>query len=392
MRVFNQYTFTVGNTEFAGIFALVESFLQQQGLGYEKLCCDLRDGYRDSDYRTYRAKELRVIPNRKSAVAFGLEDLLRDHPDFFTCGEQTLREEQAKDGHELVWSDMDPFGEPIMGDWGQSDIRTLASLFPAPYFLETIIFTYVNVEFFGRRRAPVSETNDANEYKRMWRNGCHISFMKETVFYRAAKLVMVIEVTDENGVLDSEPYAKALSAILGKKYTAETVLSFTEEERLEQETRKKIAQPMVDAATERFVNEASRFGQQKSMDMRNFQIALFKAGKNLKKIGKAFGFMAYQYDPFNVHYISATIGDGHTLTLVVDVPPMWNEMRFSVHLNGLGFAYRIPLGKVYCESQEEADSQIRTAFEIVRDLSDSTLIPICQQYSQTPAWYVPDVK
>jgi hypothetical protein len=226
----------------------------------------------------------------------------------------------------------------------------------------------------------------------MARKGSHISFMKETVFYRAAKLVMVIEVTDENGVLESEPYAQALSNILGRKYTAETIIQFTEEERLELEIRKKNAQPLVDAAAASLAKEVSRFGQEKSMDMHNIQHGSFKAGKNLKKIGKAFGFTAYQYDPFNVHYLSASIGDGHTLTLAIDVPPMWNEMRFSVHLTGLGFRYRMPLAEVYCESQEDADRQIKTAFETVREAAGPLLLPICAQYLETPHWYVPDVK
>lgn len=392
MRIFNQYTFTVGNTEFYGIFALVDSFLQQQGLRYEKLCCELRDGYHDQALRTSMAKDRRVIPNRKSAVVFGLEDLLRDHPLFFSCGRLTKRETIAKTGDELVWSDMDAYGVSVQGGSEENDVRTLATLFPVPYFLESMLFSYVNIDFFGRKTEPVLEISDSSDFERMARNGCNISFMKETVFYRAAKLVMVIEVTDQSCPLDSEPYAQALSNILGKKYTAETILQLTEEERLELENRKKNAQPLVDTATEIIAKEASRFGQQSAMNQRNIHQGLFKAGKNLKKIGKTFGFTAYKYDPFNVHYVSASIGDGHTVTLVVDVPPGWNEMRFSVRLTGLGFHYRIPLAEVYCESQEDADHQIETAFGMIQELAGPLLLPICSQYLATPRWYVADVK
>lgn len=392
MRIFNQYTFTVGNTEFSGIFALVDSFLQQQGLRYEKLCCELRDGYHDQALRTSMAKDRRVIPNRKSAVVFGLEDLLRDHPLFSSCGRLIRREKITKNGDELVWSDMDAYGVPVQGGLGENEVRELARLFPVPYFLESVLFSYVNIDFFGRKMEPVLESSDSSDFTRIVRNGCHISFMKETVFYRAAKLVMVIEVTDQSCPLDSEPYAQALSNILGKKYTAETILQLTEEERLELENRKKNAQPLVDTATEIIANEASRFGQQSAMNQRNIHQGLFKAGKNLKKIGKAFGFIAYKYDPFNVHYLSMPIGDGHTLTLSIDVPPGWNEMRLSVHLTGLGFRYKFPLAEVHCESQEEADCQIKTAFEIVQELAGLLLLPICSQYLATPHWYVPNVK
>ena len=102
MRIFNQYTFTVGNTEFAGIFPLVEHFLEQQGLHYEKLCCELRDGCQDQTLRTSIAKDKRIIPNRKSAVVFGLEDLLRNHSHFFTCGSLTRMEIPARNSDELV--------------------------------------------------------------------------------------------------------------------------------------------------------------------------------------------------------------------------------------------------------------------------------------------------
>lgn len=392
MRIFNRYTFTVGNCEFGGIFTLVEGFLQQQGLHYDQLCCELRDRVIDPALRIRIAKDRRIIPNRKNAVVYGLPELLRDHPHFFNCGKLTRRETCTKTDDALVWSDMDAYGVPMEGEWGQTDVRSLASLFPVPYFLESMLFSYVNIDFFGRKTEPVLDTSDSSDYKRIARNGCHISFMKETVFYRAAKLVMVIEVTDKSCPLEAEPYAQALSNVLGKKYTAETILQLTEEERLELENRKKNAQPFVDAATESIAKEASRFGQQNAMSQRNIQHGLFKAGKNLKKIGKAFGFTAYQYDPFNVHYLSAMIGDGHTLTVAVDAPPSWNEMRFSVHLTGLGFRYRIPLAQVYCESQEEADRQLRIAFQTVRELEKTVLLPICEQYQQTPKWYEPDVK
>lgn len=392
MRIFNQYTFTVGNTEFSGIFALVEGFLQQQGLHYEKLCCELRDGYNDQALRISIAKDKRIIPNKKSAVVFGLEDLLRDHPLFSSCGSLTRREKITKNGDELVWSDMDAYGVPVHGGLGENEVRELARLFPVPYFLESVLFSYVNIDFFGRKMEPVLESSDSSDFARIVRNGCHISFMKETVFYRAAKLVMMIEVTDKNCPLDAEQYAQALSNILGKKFVAETILQFTEEERLDLEIRKKNAQPLVDAAAASFAKEASRLGQQKSLGMRNIQAGLFKASKNLKQIGKTFGFTAYKYDPFNVHYLSTSFGDGHTLTLVVDVPPGWNEMRYSVRLTGLGFHYRIPLAEVYCESQEDADHQIKTAFGMIQELAGPLLLPICSQYLETPHWYVPDVK
>lgn len=384
MRVFNHYTFTVGNTEFAGIFSLVDRFLQEQGLHYERLCCEIRDYTWEQEMRIAVAKDNRVIPNRKSAVVFGLRELLQDFLQFGTVGNLSA------DG--TVYSDMDACGTPLSAGYTEEDVRSLAPQFPVPYYLESMLFSYVNIDFFSRKTAPVSEKSDANDHERMGRNGCHISFMKETVFCRAAKLVMVIEVTDGNGVLESEPYAQALAAILGKKYTAETVVLFSNEEQLAYDARKREVQTIAQLASCKFAAEAARFGQQKHIGQRDFQLQLFQASKNLKKIGKTFGFQAYQYDPFGVHFLSTGIGAGHTLTFVVDVPPLWNTMRFSVHLSGLGFSYRMQIAEVYCEDQEEADRQIKTAFEIIRDLTDQELLPICSHYPETPSWYVPNMK
>lgn len=383
MRVFNSYTFTVGHVPFPELFNLVDRFLQEQGLHYQQLCYDLRDLKMEKSMRIAFAQEKRVIPRRKSATVSDLWDLVRDLPQF-DCGDG-IRDMGERD-HLL--SDMDDFGQPIERQCPEADVRRLAECFPVPYYLDSLLFSYTNVDFFGRVQQPVDENSSAMEFSRRERKGCHITFSKDAlVFSRAAKLTMVIEVTDGDAVLDSVTYANALALILGKKYTAQTMLYLSEEEQGRIKEINAAAQPLLDRAAAALKAEIVRFGQQTPREQWNIQDTLFTVSKSLKKIGKSFGYSNYEYDPMGVHFLSRKLTGGQTLMLVVDVPPRFNEIRLRVRIGGLGFCHKLKLAELYCESQERADGAIQTAFEILCDLEKVQLQPICALYPPTPDWY-----
>lgn len=383
MRVFNCYSFTVGHVPFPELFTLVDRFLQEQGLHYQQLCYDLRDLKMEKSMRIAFAQEKRVIPRRKNATVSDLWDLVRDMPQLDFA--DRIRDVGERD---YLLSDMDDFGQPRERLCPEADVRRLAECFPMPYYLDSMLFSYANVDFFGKAPQPVKEDSCKMEISRRERKGCHITFSKDAlVFSRAAKLTMVIEVTDGDAVLDSAPYASALAQILGKKYTAQAMLYLSEEEQGRIKESNAVAQPLLDRAAAALKAEIVRFGQQTPREQWNIQDTLFSVGKSLKKIGKSFGFGNYEYDPMGVHFMSRKLAGGQSLMLVVDVPPRWNEMRLRIRIGGLGFCNELKMAELYCESQERADGAIQTAFEILRDLEKEQLQPICELYPPTPDWY-----
>lgn len=379
MRILNTYSFTVGHVPFEDLFGLVDRFLQENGLQYDKFCYSIQDISMEKEIRNYIAKDNRVIPNRKKETVSDMWDLVQDHPELRMP--IVLADERKK---EYRLSNMDELGNPLDDTCPEESIRLLTGQFPRPYYVSSVLFSYVNVNFFGTHFDPSVCRFGPGEkvcYPR-------IDIFRMLMFgARAARIYMTVDCTDSDRVLDAEGYAKSLSNILGKKYTAETVLQQSEAEKAEMESNVQAASPLVVAAQQAFNSQLHRLGENTPPWERDLQGSNFTVAKSLKKIGKEYGFSQYHYDPIGVHFISKRILGGHLLTLGIDTPRGFNELRLFVSIKGLGFSHTFGLEEMYGKNQEHADHIMQECFEIIKDLGESYILPICEHYPPTPQWY-----
>lgn len=189
-------------------------------------------------------------------------------------------------------------------------------------------------------------------------------------------------------MLDAEHYARALSAALGNlKYTHRTFTAMSASERAQYAIYSEAAKNAVSTVSEEVAALNARFCVPSFWGQRNFQSNNFTVAKSVKRIAKTYGFKEYQYSPIGVYFLTKRTASGHYLTLAVDVPNMFNEIRLSAHFSGMGFDYTFPMPQYYVENQEIADGILRTAFENLSTLECSAIQKLGAFFPDTPGWY-----
>lgn len=382
MRAFSKFSFTVGTVSFDAFRKTVDAYLVAKGLGYEKLGYFISDIDCTKETRIRIAKDCRAIPNSKSATVLDMHDLIQAYPCFGEIKTMAL----ASNAFVQVLTNLDEHGNVMEAGAEDPDIRAVVQQFPLPYYISDMILSYSNVCFFNRNTEPVLESCLPYIHSILERKGNHITFYKSGIPSQSIKAVLMAEITDGETVLDAAPYAAELASAFGKKCTVETVIYQAPEEKRQYERLKLNAQPLVDAARESICARTTRYPAAPSNVLPDLQNSNFQTAKSLKRIGKAYGYVRYRYDPNKVYHISKPLPGGHLLTFSVDVPPHFNEMRITARLNGLGFSYHFPMTERYVPDQETADSILRASFEILDDMTDA-FRAICDIYPDTPDWY-----
>ena len=185
-------------------------------------------------------------------------------------------------------------------------------------------------------------------------------------------------------------YAQSLGAMLGKKYTSETVLLMTPEEKEAYQQLAESAAGLAESVLKEIEKRMVLYPIPTCRYTLDMTRDSFSVPKSLKRIGKKFGFTKYRYDFYNVFFLSKYTKEGHLLTLVVDSPPGFCELRFSVNLTGLGFQHRFHIGDFSAANQEIADQLMEASFEMIQQLAESSLADLCRHYPSTPAWFMPN--
>ena len=387
MRIFNQYTFTVGNIPFGDIFEVVDRFLQENSLSYQKMGYAIYDCSLPKACLIDIAQQKHLIPRRKSATVSDMHDLYEDYPSLENVRDRAVTTLQGR----TAISNMDARGVCIDDSCSDATLREIGKQYPLPYFVDGMLFSFLNVDFFHRVLPDVEIGKSWAPWDVRKRKASAITFYKGAIYGGATKLTISVDVTDGDSVLDATAYAKSIGILLGKKYTAETVLHLTEEEQLKIDSLNRDADPYVQAARAAFEAQVGRFGEIDPPWCRNLQSGNFTVAKSLKKIGKEYGFTMYHYDRVGIHYLSKRTVGGHLLSLCIDTPSKFNEMRIYVSLDGFGFSHKFGLEDVYGRDQDHADFVMRESLEIIRQLEEQYILPICEHYPPTPQWYEIDV-
>lgn len=384
MRVFSKFSFVIGNLSFADVLDRIDSFLCANDLHYQAMGYYICDMDMPKKSRIASAQYDRLIPRRKSATVSDMHDLVSEYPQL-----GSIQNRSGGNAYQnIVLTNLDDWGKCLHTDCGESILREIARKYPIPYYVSFLLLSYLNVDFFGKSREPVEESTQSAAYETMQRKGSHITlgkYGKDSI-----KLNMTVEITDGQTVLDASPYAKSLSEILGKKFSEETVLILSADEEAKYRALNENAAEIVNEVKSAVCEMCQLYHMPEREGSVNIQTSDFSVPKSLKRIGKKFGFTKYRYDSYNVFFLSKQTPEGHLMTLVVDAPPRFNELRFSVHLTGLGFQHKFPMGEFYVQSQEIADDLIHTSFEIIEKLSQNQLGTLSRHYPDTPAWFTPN--
>lgn len=387
MRIFNQYTFTVGNIPFGDIFEVVDRFLKDNGLTYQKMGYVIYDCKLPKVCLIDIAQQKHMIPRRKSATVSDMHDLYEAYPVLEGARQRAVISPQQR----TVISNMDAHGVCIDDSCDDTMLREIGKQYPLPYFVDGMLFSFLNVDFFHRVVTDVEIGQSWASWDVLKRKASAITFSKQAIYGGAAKLTISVDVTDGDSVLDANAYAQSMGKLLGKRYTAETILYLTQDEQRKIDLLNRDAAPYVQAAWDAFKAQVGRFGEIDPPGYRNLQGGNFTVAKSLKKIGKEYGFSMYHYDRVGIHYLSKRTVGGHLLSLCIDTPFKFNEMRIYVSLDGFGFSHKFGLENVYGRDQAHADFVMRESLEIIRQLEKQYILPICEHYPPTPQWYEIDV-
>ena len=383
MRVYNQYSFKTGKRyTIPELFSRIDSFLSEQGLQYQQMAYDFISTdltvHKISAAPDLRSEALTQKMKRDSEC----HELSKKYPAFGSPERNPL-------GNTFIFrlSNLDDMGRLRPEGAGEELVRKVAEKIPRPYNFWATFLMYYNVNFFSRT-APVLEEAIKYPRERFNTKCAHITIFRDFSGPQSTTVQMMIDVTDVDNVLDSQPYANALSEVLGVvRYVTNTCTAMSAEELAQYVLRKQRAEAAVQMIKDALNRSKEQFGVPEFTGERNIQTANFTLAKSAKRMGKKYGFDKYKYDPIGVHFLSKRTARGHWLTLMVDVPPLWNEIRLSAHFGGVGFDYALPMPDFYVPDQMTADTILQNAFEILCKLEAVEILELSHYFPDSPAWY-----
>ena len=384
MRVYHQYTFKTGKRyTISELLSRIDSFLSEQELRYQQMAYDFISSdcthiftsvSADSPSYSWAQRQLKAISE--------CHQLSEKYPDF---GEP----ERNPMANSFIFrlSNLDDMGRLRRDGAREELLRTVAEKIPRPYNFWASFLMYYNVNFFSRTAQVLEETI---KYPRdRFNTKCaNITIFRDFTGPQTTVVQMMIDVTDGDHVLDSQPYADALSETLaGVRYGKKVSTAMSQEEIAQYKLRKQQAEPVLQRIKVELRRSEVQFGVPEFTGKRNIQTANFTLSRTVKRMGKKFGFDQYKYDPIGVHYLSKRTARGHWLTLMVDVPHLFNEIRLSAYFSGVGFNYVLPMPDFYVPDQMTADSILQNAITILFKLEADELLELSEHFPDSPAWY-----
>lgn len=384
MRVYSQYEFHTGKRyTISELFDIIDVFLSEQGLHYDQLCYD---------FCSYDSSKIySAVPSTSEAYNWAQKHLKRIsdcHELFRKQNEfgEPVRKPLGND-YKFHLSNLDENGAILSGLCTEEMVRAVGKKIPRPYNFHEAVFMYHGIDFFSRN-TPLIEAPVESTMNRVYTQCSQISIFRQFNGPQTTRLYMTIDVTDGDYVLDAEQYARALSTALGNlRYTNRTLTAMSAVERRQYAICIEQAKSTVSSISESMALLNERFCVPPIKGQRNIQSNNFAVAKSLKRIAKTFGFTEYQYSPIGVYFLTKRTEAGHFLTLAVDVPNMFNEIRLSAHFCGIGFDYTFPMHQYYVENQEIADGILHTAFENLCTLERGVIQELGAFFPETPQWY-----
>ena len=374
MRVYRQYSYKLSSKiSYHDALEEIDSFLARQGLSYELLaydftCYDLQDHSRQ------------IVCHQ----------IARRFPQF---GGLTRREYIDPKGNVsgVQWclSNQDEFGRPLPDLVTEEDVRMIAKKIPRPYKPVSVSFTYLGIDFFGR--SPVLIPNEIGFNDLRCYTLCpNITVSSSYNITSAAKnLDMLVDVTDQNGVLDAQHYASLLSECFGNlKVTVRTMVA------LEPEKRERLA--VIAPATEIAAGQIRQELEKRAPELfqglvlgehRPFREVQYQLARPLKKLAKEYGYGGYAYSPAHIYSVKKRTGQGHWIKCCFLEGTDFRYIDLIAEVYGPGFSHRFVLAVFRPDDQREAEAFLRCAFAALQVLERELLPNLTGLYPPTPDWF-----
>lgn len=349
MRVYDIYRFYTGSKwTIAELFACIRQFLTDQQLSYDELFLLVVSSHwgRPADKYVYQ-----YLP------------ALRDVPIITT-------------GSLSVITNTDAQLRPVAAIEANA-VAALLTKIPRGFNPNYASVVLSGIPFSGHA-APVL----SGEYSAL---GCelpssHIQIYHNSVFPSSRYVEMRMDITTEEGVLDSQPAAIALREALNLKWSVQRrAVVLTDAEKQQYADRTAAAQPLADQIAGKIAAFDLPYNSCQSTE--GYSIA-----PPLRKALKPLGFTSTGY-AHNTLFFRRINQRGHGICLSVDVSPMAHILRPAIALKGLGFSFSWDMGAGIPLNQQDADVFCRSFAEFLAGDFASNLEALSSCFPPSPEWF-----
>lgn len=353
MRFYKKYCFAVGRKiELKDLFAVIDSFLAQQGLSYGSLGYDfltLQNGCHKLTQKMPRFGPVEVLEGRYNTM-YRLSNMKEQaHP----CDE--------------------------------ASIRLVGTKIPRPYNFMDITFFYRGIPFFGvePEKEHLVFTPDRRNFQ-VW--GSYIALGRGFEGPKSTTVSMCIPVTDHQSCLASNAYARTLSGcLLNTRYTEMSDIYMDETEQAEYVRIKETVMPLMKTAKDDLNMRAEQVREQLLQEFSNVEPKSFNLSAIMLRIGKKHGFDQCTSMPGGPAYISKAVGGGRFLS-VEYFGSRGSGFEAGLVLSGPGIYDRIVNFSGAPENSAEAQWHIDHMLSLADYFETEYLGKILEQYPQTPDW------
>lgn len=354
MRVYDIYRFYTGSKRtIAELFTCIRQFLTDQQLSFDELLLLVAPSHwgRPADKYVYQ-----YLP------------ALRDVPIITTGSRSVITS--------TVITNTDAQLRPVAAIEANA-VAALLTKIPRGFNPDYASVVLSGIPFSGHS-APVL----SGEYSAL---GCelpssHIQLFHDGVFPSTRFVEMRMDVTAEEGVLDSMPAAIALREALNLKWSVQRrAVVLTDAEKQQYADRTAAAQPLADQIAEKIAAFELPYNSCQSTE--GYSIA-----RPLKKVLKPLGFTSTGY-AHNTLFFRRINQRGHGICLSVDVSPMAHILRPAIALKGLGFSFSWDIGAGIPLNQQDADAFCRSFAEFLASDFANNLEALSSCFPPSPEWF-----
>lgn len=352
MLAIQHYRFLIGRKiPFSDWPQIVQEFLKQQSLHYERFLYYFQDNYG------------------------GLPRALKDCPHMGPIRSYTERNRET-----YYLSNMED-------GTGCTEAEIMA-LMPKIYrrygFSETHLI-YQDVDFFSRKIPAIVQTpNDRPSCLK----GSSITCYRDSVFPRWSSIDLHIIIYDGRDTYDPTPYLEAMKQLLpGISYMGMVECCLSEEEQLAYDLQNADAIPLVENARAYL---KSRFPDEENHPFDRLDTPNLPLAAVLKKLCKQYGYTYVKCEYYN-YFIRKRTANGHSIMLEADMGPSFKGVGISIDYVGVGFEHRIANTFRYPHDRAELESFLTQCFDALASAEKEVFPALDAHYPPTPDWFLPIV-
>lgn len=328
---------------------IVQTFLKQQNLHYERFLYYFQDDYG------------------------GLPKIMKDCPNI-----GPIRSRCTGAGENLYLSNIEE-------DTGctEAEILSVVPKIHRRYGLSEAHLIFQDVDFFGQHIPAIIQApgNTPACIK-----GSSITMYRDAVFPRWNSIDMNLVIHHGADTFDPVPYLSAMKQLLpGVRHMGGVECCLDNEEQKTYAELNRCALQMVKEAKryfEKLLPECPPPGKV-MLDAPNLSVV-----PALKRLGKQYGY-SYVKHEYRCFYIQKRTENGHCILLDVDVGPRFRGVGVLIRYMGAGFEHSIGSAFCYPNGQAVLENFLLQIFKTLATAEKDVLPALDSHYPPTPDWYTP---